>query len=226
MRMKYIKFLLIAVAAFIPLMLKAKINVGIEVMPQLSSRLSWSAGVNLEIPVTDKLYLSSGAFYSSRHRYGESLWTTYEYTPEGEVPVSYEKASIDVHGDYIHIPFLIGYKGYTRPNYTIKVAGGFYYAYLLGGKSKIKMDDNGNVSEMSKPSFITAIDHRSDFGLCVEAKCLLYRHYQIGINVQHGLRKIYQGFDMPGIHDQYMNHRLSPGVQFHQSVGLSLGYLF
>ena len=224
--MRYIKTLLITIATFAPLMLEAKINVGIEVMPQLSSRLSWCTGVNLEISVTDKLFLSSGAFYSSRHRYGESLWKTYEYTPDGEVPVSYEKVSIDVHGDYIHIPFLIGYKGYTRPDYTIKVAGGFYYAYLLGGKSKIKMDDNGNISEMVVPSFVTAIDHKSDFGLCVEAKCLLHGHYQIGINVQHGLRKIYQGFDMPGIRDPYISHRLGPGVRFHQSIGLSLGYLF
>lgn len=226
--MKGIRLLLIAIAMNISFILEAKINVGIEVMPQLTSRLSWNAGVNIDIPVTDKLYLSSGAFYSSRHRYDESLWETYEYTPDVYVPISYEKASIDVHGDYIHIPFLIGYKGYTRPNYTIRVASGFYYAYLLGGKSKIKMDDNGNISEVSMPSIITAIDHRSDFGLCVEAKCLLYRHYQIGINVQHGLRKIYQGFDMPGggISDPYLNHRLVPGVQFHQSIGLSFGYLF
>lgn len=225
--MKGIRLLLIAISMNISFILEAKINVGIEVMPQLTSRLSWNAGVNIEIPVTDKLYLSSGTFYSSRHRYDESLWETYEYTPDGDVPISYEKASIDVHVDYIHIPFLIGYNGYNRPNYTIRVTGGFYYAYLLGGKSKIKMDDNGNISETSMPSFITAIDHRSDFGLCVEAKCLLYRHYQIGINVQHGLRKIYQGFDMPGgIRDPYSNHRLVPGVHFHQSIGLSLGYLF
>lgn len=224
--MKGVRLLLIAIAAQISFMLEAKINIGIEVMPQLSSRLSWSAGVNLEIPITDRLYLSPGAFYSSRHRYNDSSWEMFEHTDAGEELISYEKASINVHGDYLHIPFLIGYKGYIRPDYSIKVSGGIYYAYLLGGKSKIKMDDNGNISEMLMPSFVTAIDYKSDFGLCVEAKCLMHGHYQIGINVQHGLRKIYQGFDMPGIHDPYISHRLGPGVQFHQSVGLSLGYLF
>ena len=224
--MKGIRLLLIAITMQIFFVLEAKINIGIEVVPQLTSRLSWNAGVNIEIPVTDKLYLSSGAFYSLRHRYDESLWETYEYISDGKVPISYEKVSIDVHGDYIHIPFLIGYKCYARPNYTIKGAGGFYYACLLGGKSKIKMDDDGSISELSMPSFITAIDHRSDFGLCVEAECLLFRHYQIGINVQHGLRRIYQGFDIPGLREPYLNHRLVPGVQFHQSVGLSFGYLF
>lgn len=224
--MRGLKCLLIIIVAFVPFMINAKINVGIEAMPQLSSRLSWSAGVNLEIPITTNLYLSSGLLYSSRHRYNDSSWNTYAHTPDGEEIISYEKASINIHGDYIHVPFFIGYKGYTRSNYTIKVAGGIYYAYLLGGKSKIKMDDNGNLSEIVMPTFVTAIDHRSDFGLCVEAKCLLCRHYQIGINVQHGLRKIYQGFDMPGIHDPYLNHRLGSGVQFHQSVGLSFGYLF
>ena len=89
--MKGIRLLLIAIATNIYFILGAKINVGIEVMPQLTSQLSWNAGINIEIPVTDKLYLSSGAFYSSRHRYDESLWKTYEYTPDGEVPISYEK---------------------------------------------------------------------------------------------------------------------------------------
>lgn len=224
--MKGIRILLIAIAAQISFMLEAQIHVGIEAMPQLSSRLSWSAGVYMEIPISAKLYLSPGLFYSSRHRYNESLWETFEHTPDGEVPISYEKASINIHGDYIHIPFLIGYKEYTRSNYTIKIAGGIYYAYLLGGKSKITMDDNGNVSEMLMPSYVTAIDYRSDFGLCVEAKCLLRKHYQIGVNLQHGLRKIYQGFDMPGIRDPYMYHRLGPGILFHQSAGLSIGYLF
>lgn len=224
--MKCIKCLLIAITALVPFMINAEINVGIEAMPQMSSRLSWSAGVNLEIPISAKVYLSPGILYSSRHRYNDSLWETYEHTPDSEEIISYEKASINIHGDYINVPILIGYKGYTRSNYTIKVAGGIYYAYLLGGKSKIKMDDNGSLSEIVMPTFVTAIDHRSDFGLCVEAKCLLCRHYQIGINVQHGLRKIYQGFDMPGISDPYLYHRLGSGVQFHQSLGLSLGYLF
>ena len=224
--MKGIRLLLIAMVANISFILEAKVNVGIEMMPQLSSRLSWSAGLNLEIPITAKLYLSPGMFYSSRQRYNDSLWETFEYTPEGDVPISYEKASINTHGDYLHIPFLIGCKAYSRHDYSIKVAGGIYYAYLLGGKSKIKMDDNGKVSEILMPSYMTAIDYRSDFGLCVEAKCLLRKHYQIGLNLQHGLRKIYQGFNMPGIRDPFINHRLGPGIQFHQSIGLSLGYMF
>ncbi|MDE6552120.1 MAG: PorT family protein [Muribaculaceae bacterium] len=224
--MKCIRLLLIAIFANISFILDAKVNVGIEVLPQLSSRFSWSAGVNLEIPIANRLYLSPGAFYSSRHRHDESSWEISEYTPAGDEQISYEKASINIHGDYLHIPFLIGYKGYTRHGHTIKIAGGIYYAYLLGGKSKIKMDDNGNFSEMVVPSFVTAIDYKSDYGLCVEAKCLLYGNYQIGLNVQHGLRKIYQGFNMPGIRDPYISHRLGPGVRFHQSIGLSLGYMF
>ena len=224
--MKGIKLLLIAITVQISFMLEAKINVGIEVMPQLSSRISWSAGVDLEIPVTDKLYLSPGAYYSSRHRYDESLWETTEYHPEGDIPISYEKASINIFGDYIHIPFLVGFNSYSNSSYTIKVAGGIYYACLLGGKSTIKMDDNGDVSDMVVPSFKSVIDRRSDFGLCVEAKCLLYKHYQIGINLQHGLIKIYDGMDVQGMRDSYLYHRLGPGVRFHQSAGISLGYVF
>lgn len=224
--MKGFKLLLIAIASQISFMIDAKVNLGIEVMPQLSSRLSWCGGVNLEIPVSDKLFLSPGIFYSSRHRYNESLWETFEYQPDGNIPISYEKASIRTHGNYLQVPFMVGLNSFTRGNYTIKIAAGAYYAYPLGGKSKIEMDDNGDVSEIIMYSFGTAIVKRSDFGLCLEAKCLLHRHYQIGLNLQQGLIKNYIGYDVAGIHDNYTYHRLGPGVQFHQSVGLSIGYLF
>lgn len=224
--MKGLKLLLVAIAAQLSFTIYAKVNVAVEVLPQLSSRPSWSGGVNLEIPISDKLFLSPGIFYSTRHKYDKSSWETIEYHPDGVIPISYEKASINTHGDYIHIPFLLGFNSFPHGSYTIKIAAGMYYACLLGGKSKIKMDDNGNESEMIMSSFGTAISKRSDFGLCVEAKCLIHRHYQIGINLQHGLIKIYQGYAVAGIQDPFMFHRLGPGVQFHQSIGLSLGYLF
>lgn len=220
------RFSLIAFFSLISLMLSAKVNVGIEVMPQFSDRLSWEAGINLEIPVGDKLYFSPGVAYSSRHRYDQSLLEITKYHPEGDVLVSYEKASLDVKGNYINIPFLVGYKSHVGSAYTIKVACGIYYAYGFSGKSKLKMDDNGEVTQMFLPSYKTAIAKRADCGLCVEAKCLFFGHYQIGLNLQHGLRKIYQGHDVQEINDPFSFHRLGPGVQYHQSIGLSIGYLF
>lgn len=220
------KFLLIAFFTLMSLKLSAKVSVGIEVMPQFSDRLSWEAGINLEIPVGDKFYFSPGIAYSSRHRYDHSLIEITEHHPEGDVLASYEKASLDVKGNYVNIPFLVGYKGHVGSNYAIKVAGGIYYAYGFSGKSKLKMDDNGDVTQMFLPSYKTAIAKKADYGLCVEAKCLLYGHYQIGLNLQHGLRKIYQGHDVQMIIDPFFFHRLGPGVQFHQSIGLSIGYLF
>lgn len=149
-----------------------------------------------------------------------------EYHPEGDVVAAYEKASLDVRGNYINIPFLVGYKGYNGSKYTVKVAGGIYYAYGFSGKSKLKIDDNGDVTEEFLPSYNIAIDKRADYGLCVEAKCLLYGHYQIGLNLQQGLRKIYQRLDVPQIRDPFFSHGLGPGIQCHQSIGLSIGYLF
>ncbi len=224
--MSNIKIFLLAIFSLMAFILNAKVNVGIEVMPQFSSRISWGAGVNLEIPLGDKLYLSPGLGYSLRHRYGESLFKITECRPEGDVVASYEKASIDVKGSYINVPFLVGYKGYIGSAYTIKLAGGVYYAYCTSGKSKLTMDENGSVSQMHLPSCGTVIAKRSDFGLCIEAKCLLHRHFQVGLNLQHGLIKIYEGLDVQTGLDPWTFHRLGPGVQFHQSIGLSLGYLF
>lgn len=224
-KMRNIKIYLLAIFSLISFILNAKVNVGVEVMPQFSDRLSWGAGVNLEIPLGNKLYISPGLGYSLRHRYNQSLIEITEYSPEGDVLASYEKASIDVKGNYIHIPILLGYKGNIASSYTIKVAGGIYYAHCMSGKSKLTMDDNGNVSQMYLPSYGTVIAKRSDIGLCVEAKCLFHKHYQVGLNLQHGLRKIYQGFDVQRINDPLSFHRLGPGIQFHQSIGLSLGYL-
>ncbi|MBD5358362.1 MAG: PorT family protein [Bacteroides sp.] len=220
------KFSVLAFFTLLSLTLSAKVNVGIEVMPQFSNRFSWEAGINLEIPVGDKLYFSPGIAYSCRHRYNQSLIEITEFHPEGDVVSSYEKASIDVKGHYINIPFLVGYKSYVGSTYTIKIAGGIYYAYGMSGKSKLKMDANGDVAQMFLPSFKTAIGNRSDYGLCIEANCLLYSHYQIGLNLQHGLRKIYKATEVQGINDPFSFHSLGPGVRFHQSIGLSIGYLF
>lgn len=224
--MSHTRFSVLAFFTLISLTISSKVNVGVEVMPQFSSRVSWTAGVKLEIPIVDKLYFSTGVAYSSRHRYNQSLLETTEFHPEGNVISSYEKASIDVKGNYINIPLLVGYKSYVGSTYTIKLAGGIYYAYGVSGKSKLKMDDNGDISQMFLPSFKTAIGHRSDYGLCIDANCLLYSHYYIGLNLQHGLRKIYEAIEMQGINDPFLFHRLGPGVRFHQSIGLSIGYLF
>ncbi len=215
-----------AMFLFMAFLLNAKVNVGVEVMPQLSTKLSWSAGVNVEIPLNAKLYLSPGVFYSQRHKYGESLWEFYDYLPEGAALTSYEKASVSVFADYISIPIMFGVKKTVNADNAIKIAGGIYYACLLGGKSKLRMDDNGDVSEYKLRSYGNVIDGRSDFGLCVDASYLFHKHYQIGINLQHGLRKIYQSYEMPGIKDEFVTHRLTPGVRFHQSLGLSLAYVF
>ena len=224
--MRNIKIYLLAIFSLTSYILNAKVNVGIEVMPQFSDRLSWGAGVNLEIPFGNKLYISPGLSYSLRNRYNQSLIEITKYSPEGDMLTSYEKVSLDVKANYINIPFLVGYKGYIGLAYTIKVAGGIYYAYCMSGKSKLTMDNNGNVSQMLLPSFETVIANRSDFGLCVEAKCLLYKHYQVGLNLQHGLTRNYQGHYVQVINDPISFHRLGPGIQFHQSIGLSLGYLF
>lgn len=224
--MKGVKIFFLAIVGWLPFLLNAKINIGIEVMPQLTNRLSWATGINVEIPVTGQVYLSPGVFYSTRHRYDESLWQTYEYHPDGDIPTDYEKATMNIHGDYINVPFLIGFKSANNSTYNIKVAGGIYYAYCLGGKSKLRMDNNGDVSHMRLPSYETVIGKRGDFGLCLEVKYLLHSHYQIGLNLQHGLREIYKTHDVQGIKDTTMFHELNPGVRFHQSIGLSLGYIF
>ncbi len=219
------RFLTFVVAALAAFALSAKVNVGIEAMPQLSNRPSWSAGVNLDIPVADRVYLSPGVYYSTRHRYCESLWQTYEFHPDGNVPTDYEKASAHIHADYLTVPLLVGFKA-SRPGYAFKVAGGLYYAYCLGGKSTLTQDYNGNVSEVRIPSRKTFIGRRPDFGLCFEVKYLLRGHYQVGLNLQQGLREVYQPLGVQGLKDPLMFHELRPGVRFHQSIGLSLGYVF
>ena len=226
MRNIKIKIFLLVIFSLTSYILNAKVNVGIEVMPQFSDKLSWGAGVNLEIPLGNKLYLSPGLSYSLRHRYNQSLIEITKYSPEGDMLTSYEKASLDVKANYINIPFLVGYKGYIGSAFTIKAAGGIYYAYCMSGKSKLTMDDNGSVSQMLLPFIETAIAKRSDFGLCFEAKCLFYKHYQVGLNLQHGLTKIYKGHYVQVINDPLSFHRLGPGIQYHQSIGLSFGYLF
>lgn len=223
--MKGVRFLSLVVAALAAFALSAKVNVAVEVMPQLSNRLSWGAGMQLEVPVAPKVYLAPGLYYSKRHRYCESLWQTYEYHPDGDIPTDYEKASAHVSADWLSVPLLVGFKA-IRPSYAVKLAAGVYYAYCLGGKSKLREDNNGNATDVKLPSCKTFIGNRSDFGLCFEIKYLLRGHYQVGLNLQQGLREIYQTLEVQGMRDPMMFHELRPGVRFHQSIGLSLGYVF
>lgn len=209
--------------------ISAKVNVGVEVVPQLSNRPSWSAGVSMEVPLADRVYFSPGLHYSTRHRYCESLWETYEYHPEGPIPTEYEKVSAHIHAEYLSVPLLVGFKA-TRPAYTIKLAAGVYYAYCLGGKSRLRHDYDGNVMNNKLPSCKTFISPRQDFGICFEVNYLLRGHYQMGLNLQQGLREIYQTLGVQSVKyemgDNPMFHDLRPGVRFHQSIGLSLGYVF
>lgn len=223
--MKIIRILSIIVFAFAPIMLFAKIGVGIEIMPQLSSRFSWAAGVNLDVPISDRLYFSPGVFYSMRHRGDESLMQTYEYHPEGDKPTDYDKTTLNMHADYIHVPLLVGWNASQYDN-SVKVACGVYFAYCVGGNSTIKQDFNGEMTQYDNSTSGTLVGNKLDFGLCLEAKYLFRKHYQIGINIQQGLRDIYKSIYMPAKIDTAFSHHLRPGVRMHQSIGLSLGYVF
>lgn len=223
--MKIIRILSVIAIALAPIMLFAKIGVSVEVMPQLSSRFSWSAGVNVDVPVSDRIYFSPGIFYSTRHRGDESLLQTYEYHPEGDTPTDYDKSTLNMHADYIQVPLLMGWN-VSRDYNSVKVACGVYFAYCVGGSSTAKQDFNGDVTKYNISTSGTLVRNKLDFGLCLEAKYLWRKHYQIGINIQQGLRDIYDSVWMPSKMDTALSHQLRPGVRMHQSIGISLGYVF
>ena len=223
--MKIIKTLCIIAFALAPIMLFAKIRIGVEVMPQFSSRFSWAAGVNVDVPISDRICFSPGLFYSMRHRGDESLLQTYEFHPEGDLPTDYDKSTLNMYADYVQIPLLLGWHA-SRYDNSVKVACGVYLAYCVGGNSTIRQDTNGYKTQYNISTLGALVKEKLDFGLCIEAKYLWRRHYQIGINIQQGLRGIYDAIYVSGNMDTAQTHQLRPGVRMHQSVALSLGYVF
>lgn len=207
--MKTIKTLLFAAALFIGVNANAQLGInplsfgikgGINMsnfsgdLNDTSAKIGWNAGITVDLSLPANLYLASGV----------------ELTTKG---AKYEGGMYDNNGSlakatsnpmYLQIPVHLGYKINAFPTTNILFHAGPYWAYGLGGKTKVagqKFDffgDNGGFK-------------RNDFGLGFGVGAEFLGKITIGANCDFGLLNIAK---TEGYTVRTQNAYLSAGYKF------------
>ncbi|MCM1451507.1 MAG: PorT family protein [Clostridium sp.] len=186
---------------------------GIEAAPQLSPGISYRAGANLSIPLRGKLSIDPGLFLTMHSR-----TSTGESTKNG-VTKKHERA---VHGQFLQMPLRLGINNWTRNGNLFQILVGPYFAYGIGGSTKITETNNGEKSIRSVSSFAESYSSRFDWGIDAEFKYYIQGHYQIGAYLQTGCKRIY----VPDNAAEAIFSEIFIVGRINLALGLSIGYRF
>jgi len=175
------------------------------------------AGISMEYAMTDNFYLQSGLMFTIK---GMKLEGTSMWIPSGET-----RWKQTVNMQYLQIPLMAAYKFNISSNTKLFVQAGPYFAYGIGGSSKLKNKyyDLGD-KEPDEEKFSTFGNEglkRFDFGLTggigVEFGDII-----VGLSYEHGLIDINQK-------DNKINRLFDESKCMNRSGSLSLlslGYRF
>jgi hypothetical protein len=186
---------------------------GFEVAPQLSPGISYRTGANLSIPLRGKLSIDPGLFL-----------TMYNRTSSGESKkngnsTKHERA---IHGQFLQIPLRLGINNETNKGNLYQILVGPYFAYGIGGNTKLTEISNQAKSIRNVASFSESYSSRFDWGFDVEFQYYIHKHYQIGLYLQTGCKKIYTP---ENIADAIFGDIFIVG-KINLALGVSLGYRF
>ena len=140
----------------------------------LKSRAGFNAGVAVDFPIIESLYIQSGLYYTVKGFKQE--YDTYYGDYEQNVNIGY--LEIPVHASY-------------RYNFSDAAQWQFnfgpYFAYGLRGKAKEKITDGGHTEERETDVYDNDDVKHFDMGLQFGTGITLAKHYYIGIAYEFGL---------------------------------------
>lgn len=212
-RIRMIAAILLAIAVFPPVSAQERMAFGIEVAPQLSPGISYRAGANLSIPLRGKLSFDPGLFL-----------TMYNRTSSGESSkngnsTKHERA---IHGQFLQMPLRLGINNATNQGNLFQILVGPYFAYGIGGNTKLTEINNGVKTIRNVASFPESFSSRFDWGFDVEFQYYIRKHYQIGLYLQTGCKRIYTP---ENVAEAIFSEIFIVG-KINLAVGVSLGYRF
>ncbi len=94
-------------------------------------------GVNVDIPILRNLWITTGAYYTSR---GANLKFTQDFSQSHPDILDEYSAKITTHN--VRIPVQASYRFNFSKHYQLQVNLGPYFAYGFGGKATVKNDMN------------------------------------------------------------------------------------
>ncbi len=210
---KLLYLLIFVIAEFSPMYAQEHMAYGLEVAQQLSPGISYRAGVNLSIPLKGKLSIDPGLFL-----------TMYNRTSSGEskkngISTKHERTT---HGQFLQMPVRLGINTSTIHGNLFQILVGPYFAYGIGGNTKLTEINNGSKSIQNVPSFPEYFSSRFDWGFDVEVQYYIRKHYQLGLYFQSGCKKIYN----PQSAAEAIFGEIFIVGKINLALGLSLGYRF
>lgn len=212
-RNRIIAAIILVTAVFSPVSAQERMAYGIEVAPQLSLGISYRAGANLSIPLRGKLSIDPGLFL-----------TMYNRTSSGESKKkgNSTKHKRAIHGQFLQIPLRLGINNETTNGNLYQILVGPYFAYGIGGNTKLTDISNGTKSIRNVASFPESFSSRFDWGFDVEFQYYIHKHYQLGLYLQTGCKKIYTP---ESVAEAIFSEIFIVG-KINIALGVSLGYRF
>lgn len=190
-----------------------RVQYGIEVAPQLSPGISYRTGANLSIPLRGKLSFDPGLFMTMYNR------TSSGKSSKNGISTKHKRA---VHGQFLQMPLRLGINNETIQGNLFQILVGPYFAYGLGGNTKITDTIDGVKTVRNVASFAESYSSRFDWGFDVEFQYFIRKHYQIGLYLQTGCKKIY---NPENVAEAIFSEIFIVG-KINLAFGLSFGYRF
>jgi hypothetical protein len=137
------------------------------------TRTSFNAGVSVDIPLLQSIYLQSGLYYTSKGtKYKDDDWK--------------ETSS----ANYLEIPVLASYRYDFGDAAQLQFNVGPYFAYGIGGKYKEEEGDEEYSSD-----FFDEDTKKFDMGLQVGGGVTISKHYYIGAAFEWGFTNLWKDAD-------------------------------
>lgn len=212
-RNRIIAAIILGIAVFSAISAQERMAYGIEVAPQLSPGISYRAGANLSIPLRGKLSIDPGLFL-----------TMYNRTSSGESKKNgnITKHKRAIHGQFLQMPLRLGINNETTNGNLFQILVGPFFAYGIGGNTKLTDISNGTKSIRNVASFPESFSSRFDWGFDVEFQYYIHKHYQLGLYLQTGCKKIYTP---ESVAEAIFSEIFIVG-KINLAFGVSLGYRF
>ena len=164
------------------------------------SHTGFHAGVNVDIPLLQSLYLSTGLYYTVKGFSGEET--------DGE-----EKVERKSSANYLEIPVLASYRYNFSDNAQLQVNVGPYFAYGIGGKQKYTEEYHSSrgwvIDAEGEQDYFDDEDNKFDVGLQIGAGVTFAKHIYLGLAYEFGFINV-----VPDYKTKNSNFMISLGYQF------------
>ena len=174
----------------------------------LDSHTGFHGGVNVDIPLLQSLYLSTGLYYTTK-----GFCKDQEEYDEFNGRVTY-KEEYKASANYLEIPVLASYRYNFSDNAQLQVNVGPYFAYGIGGKIKYTAQEyhssKGWVTDAGgEGDYFNDDTNKFDVGLQIGAGMTFAKHIYLGVAYEFGFVNV-----IDDVKSKNSNFMISLGYQF------------